>query len=46
MADEIQTPEPFEGDDVTPRGTLFVLMVYIMVLAGMWGVLYFMLINR
>ena len=46
MADEIQTPNSFEDDDVTPRGTLFVMVVYIMVLAGMWGVLYFTMINR
>lgn len=46
MEDEIRTPEPFEGDDVTPRGTLFLLVVYVMVLAGMWGVLYFTMINR
>lgn len=33
-------------DDVTPLGTLFVMMVYIMVLAGMWGVLYWTMLSR
>lgn len=35
-----------EVDETTPRGTLFTLMVYIMVLAGMWGVLYWTMLSR
>ncbi len=38
-------PEEFV-DEVTPRGTLFVMMVYIIILAGMWGVLYWTMISR
>lgn len=29
-----------------PVGTLFVLMVYLMVLAGMWATMYWMLVSR
>lgn len=35
-----------EVDGTTPRGTLFTLMIYIMVLAGMWGVLYWTMLSR
>ncbi len=54
MTDELRPPpagrpeEPAndEMDEVTPQGTLFTLMVYIMVLGGMWGVLYWTLLSR
>lgn len=29
-----------------PVGTLFLLMVYAMVLAGMWGTMYWILVSR
>jgi len=29
-----------------PVGTLFVLMVYVMVLAGMWGTMYWFMVTR
>lgn len=35
-----------KGNESTPRGTLFVLMIYIIVLAGMWGVLYWTMVQR
>lgn len=35
------------GDDrAGPVGTLFLLMVYVMVLAGMWGTMYWILVSR
>ena len=36
-----------DGDDrAGPVGTLFLLMVYVMVLAGMWGTMYWILVSR
>ncbi len=29
-----------------PVGTLFIMMLYIMVLAGMWGAIYWILLSR
>lgn len=43
MTEELQERE---REEFTPRGTLFAMMVYIMVLAGMWGVLYWTMISR
>lgn len=35
------------GDEQAgPVGTLFLLMVYVMVLAGMWGTMYWILVSR
>lgn len=34
------------AEERTPMGTLFVLMVYLMVLAGMWGTMYWLLVSR
>lgn len=39
---------PEEGvpeEEQAPVGTLFVLMIYIMVLAGMWGTMYWILLE-
>lgn len=38
--------DPSAEEELTPRGTLFVLMIYLMVLAGMWGVLYWTMLSR
>lgn len=35
-----------DPEERTPIGTLFVLMVYLMVLAGMWGTMYWLLVSR
>jgi hypothetical protein len=35
-----------DPEERTPIGTLFVLMVYLMVLAGMWGTMYWLLVGR
>lgn len=40
-----------EGDDVSPddvdaRGTLFFLGVYLMLLFGMWGAMYWIMVSR
>lgn len=45
-----RTAAATSGEDVpeeerAPVGTLFVLMVYIMILAGMWGTMYWILLR-
>jgi hypothetical protein len=45
------TPEPEdpaeqEEDEEHPLGTLFILMIFITVLAGMWGAMYLTLLGR
>jgi hypothetical protein len=43
-----QDPAPDEngeGED-HPLGTLFLMMIFITVLAGMWGAMYLTLLNR
>lgn len=34
------------GDYEAPTGTLFLLMIYVMVLAGMWATMYWLLVTR
>lgn len=41
-----RTPDQGEGDLPLPVGTLFLMMLYIMVLAGMWGAIFFEFIGR
>lgn len=41
-----QPPEKDEGDEDHPLGTLFLLMIFITVLAGMWGAMYLTLLGR
>lgn len=38
-------PDVDDPEERTPVGTLFVLMVYLMVLAGMWGTMYWLLVS-
>lgn len=38
--------DPGDPGERTPIGTLFVLVVYLMVLAGMWGTMYWLLVSR
>lgn len=41
------TAEPgAEGDYEAPVGTLFLLMIYVIVLAGMWVTMYWLLVTR
>lgn len=36
-----------ENDELPPpTGTLFVMMIYLMVLAGMWGAIYWLFLER
>lgn len=35
-----------DGDYEAPVGTLFLLMIYVMVLVGMWATMYWMLVSR
>lgn len=37
---------PPEDELPPPTGTLFVMMLYIMLLAGMWGAIYFEFLGR
>lgn len=41
-------PVPAEAGDEArgPVGTLFVLLLYLMALVGMWGTLYWLLLSR
>lgn len=34
-----------DPEEQAPIGTLFVMMVYLMVLAGMWGTMYWLLVS-
>jgi hypothetical protein len=34
------------AEEQGPAGTLFLLMIYVMVLAGMWGTMYWILLGR
>ena len=43
--DPPRTDENGEGED-HPLGTLFLLMIFITVLAGMWGAMYLTLLGR
>jgi hypothetical protein len=48
------TPPPDDptGHDLSPEeeptttGTLFIMVLFLMALAGMWGIMYFTLLNR
>lgn len=49
--EETMTKETHSGDGAgddyeAPTGTLFLLMVYVMVLAGMWVTMYLLLVTR
>lgn len=35
-----------DGDYEAPVGTLFLLTIYVIVLAGMWATMYWMLVSR
>jgi hypothetical protein len=39
-------PDASELDERGPVGTLFVLLLYLMALMGMWGTLYWLLLSR
>lgn len=45
---ETERPESGgEPDEIPPpTGTLFFMMIYIMILAGMWGAIYFEFVGR
>lgn len=48
------TPEPEEpdepglapGEEPTTTGTIFIMILFLMALAGMWGIMYLTLLNR
>jgi hypothetical protein len=37
---------PTRGNDRWPNGTIFLMILFLMLLAGMWSAVYFMLLNR
>lgn len=46
MSDEARSDAGSGDDYEAPEGTLFLLVVYVMVLAGMWVTMYWMLVAR
>lgn len=51
MANEPTDPDDVSADDVSAedvdaRGTLFFLGVYLMLLFGMWGAMYWIMVTR
>lgn len=47
MSDENSRPEPAREEEIPlPVGTLFLMMLYIMVMAGMWFGMYFEFLGR
>ncbi|MFQ5746886.1 MAG: cytochrome c oxidase subunit 2A [Gemmatimonadota bacterium] len=47
MTQPPSSPQPTEPpEEEAPVGTLFLLTIFITVLAGMWGALYVLLLNR
>ena len=49
-----ETPDPATSDNAglppeeepTTTGTLFIMILFLMALAGMWGIMYLTLLNR
>lgn len=39
-------PETSPGDEPVTTGTLFVMILFLMALAGMWGLMYLILLER
>lgn len=46
MNDESRSDAGSDDGYEAPVGTLFLLMIYVMVLAGMWVTMYWMLVSR
>lgn len=58
MADESRTPVPGTGsadpagtelepdEEPVTTGTLFIMLIFLMALAGLWGLMYLMLLSR
>jgi hypothetical protein len=45
-ADEESADELSPEEEPTTTGTLFIMVLFLMALAGMWGIMYFTLLNR
>lgn len=43
---DLRALDSAEDELPPPTGTLFVMMLYLMVLAGMWGAIYWMFLER
>lgn len=41
-----EPPPDSEAEEQGPVGTLFLMVVYLIVLAGMWGTIYWMMLER
>lgn len=39
-------PEAESGEEPVTTGTLFVMILFLMALAGMWGIMYLILLER
>ena len=44
--DESASHELSPDEEPTTTGTLFIMVLFLMALAGMWGIMYFTLLNR
>jgi hypothetical protein len=46
LATEVRSPSSPEEELPPPRGTLFVLTLYVIILAGMWSAVYWIMLQR
>jgi hypothetical protein len=46
MTEERELETLDEASLPPPRGALFIMLVYVLVLAGMWGAMYWQLLGR
>ncbi|MEJ2503246.1 MAG: hypothetical protein P8177_07995 [Gemmatimonadota bacterium] len=44
--DESASDELSPDEEPTTTGTLFIMVLFLMALAGMWGIMYFTLLSR
>ena len=44
--DPSSSPELPPEEEPTTTGTLFIMVLFLMALAGMWGIMYFTLLSR
>lgn len=44
--DESASTELPPEEEPTTTGTLFIMILFLMAIAGMWGIMYFTLLNR
>ena len=45
-SEEPDEPGLAPGEEPTTTGTIFIMILFLMALAGMWGIMYLTLLNR